>query len=357
MLKVTLTFDYELFFGENFGGADEILFGPTEKLLNILDYYNVKATFFADVLSVYMHERYGLTDYCEKFSLQIKDMISRGHDVQLHIHSNWLKSTYKNETWKFDIESYRIHTFGFDENESMSVPNIIKWGKDYLEKTLREIDVNYRCVAYRAGGYSIQPHSKLFRCLLSNDIFIDSSVAIGQKASGVNEYDFSKISKNNSWWVDINEELGMKGSPTSSAIYEIPIYYYQNSLIRRVFTPKYERRLKLEEIRGTFIGDTKVKETPKRRSRLRLLLKYGKIKSLLSIDSLPYQAVSKAVDISLRKSRQNGAIAIIGHPKLIDNIWLKNFETVVKILTEKKNINLTTMQEISYELGLVNLNG
>lgn len=354
MLNVALTFDYELFFGENFGSADEILFYPTEKLLNTLDHYNIKATFFADVLSVYMHEKYGLTDYCEKFSLQIKDMIARGHDVQLHIHSNWLKSIYKNETWKFDIESYRIHTFGFDENDKMSVPNIIKWGKEYLEKTAREIDENYCCVAYRAGGYSIQPHGQLFKCLLNNNIYVDSSIAIGQKASGINEYDFSGFPKKNGWWVDVDRDLEKPANSIKNAVYEIPIYYYRNSLIRRLFSPNSERRLQLQEMRGTFIGTENNNQLKtKKQSKIQLLFKYGKIKTLLSVDSLPYQAVSRAVNICTKK---NGSISIIGHPKLIDAVWLKNFEKVLEVLSNKKNVNLTTMQEISRELELGRLN-
>jgi hypothetical protein len=64
MLNIALTFDYELFFGSNYASAEEVLFQPGKEILNLLDKYQVKATFFADVLSVRMHEKYGLTDRC-----------------------------------------------------------------------------------------------------------------------------------------------------------------------------------------------------------------------------------------------------------------------------------------------------
>ena len=347
MLNVALTFDYELFFGENFGSSDEILFGPTNKLLDVLDKYNAKATFFADVLSVYMHEKYGLHDYCEKFIQQIKDMVSRGHDVQLHIHSNWLKSEYRDGKWVFDIDSYRIHSFGFDVDCEMSAPNIIKWGKAFLENKLKPINPSYRCIAYRAGGYSIQPHQKLFQCLLENGIFVDSSVAIGQKSDGVNKYDFSKCPEKSGWWVDINGSLEQLSATSNESVYEVPIYYYKNSLLRRILASKCEQRLRLSEVRGTFIGTKSTKLAFEKKSKLKLLFEYGKIKSLLSVDSLPYQAVLKAVDKCVRGSGNKGTIAIIGHPKLIDGVWLDNFEKIIVSLSNKRKVKLAIMGEIA----------
>ncbi len=353
MLNVALTFDYELFFGENFGTADDILFEPTRKLLDLLDKYNVKATFFADVLSVYMHKKYRITDYCDKFKAQLQDIISRGHDVQLHIHSNWLKSMFADGKWNFDIDSYRIHTFGFDTNEEMSVPNIIRWGKDYLESIAREVNDNYCCVAYRAGGYSVQPHEQLFKCLLENQIYIDSSVAIGQKSDGVNKYDFTEFPERCGWWVKTDGKLDEPCEQTENIMYEIPIYFYRNSLLRRLFVPQSEQRLKLGEMRGSFVNSNTEKCSTKRKSKLALLFSYGKIKSLLSVDSLPYQAIFRTVEKCAKKNAsQNGSISIIGHPKLVDSVWLDNFEKLLIAMIGKKNIVISTLQGITKYLGL-----
>lgn len=357
MLNIALTFDYELFFGENFGSSDKILFEPTDKLLDCLDKHNVKATFFADVLSVYMHNKYGLHDYCEKFISQIKDMVSRGHDVQLHIHSNWLKSVYEDGKWIFDIDSYRIHSFGFDLTDEMSAPNIIKWGKNFLEDTLRMINQDYKCIAYRAGGYSVQPHKQLFEVFLQNGIFIDSSVAIGQKAKGVNQYDFSNCPQKCGWWIDKNGKLETISTVSDDSVYEVPVYFYKNSLFRKLFDPKSEQRLKLTEKRGTFIGTQTVMAVPKKKSKFKLLFEYGKIKSLLSVDSLPHQAILRAVNVCTQKVKEGkGSIAIIGHPKLIDSVWLNNFDKTVQGLVNKTEIKLTTMQEIGLRLEMEKLN-
>ena len=165
MLNVAITFDYELFFGKNLASDDEILFSPTAELLAVLKKHNMKATFFVDVLSVYMHEKRGLTSYCENFIKQMQQMVKEGHDVQLHIHSNWLTAEYNDDKWIFNLDSYNIHSFGFDSNKEMSANAIIQWGKNFLETNLRVIDPHYACIAYRAGGYCIQPHKELFDAL------------------------------------------------------------------------------------------------------------------------------------------------------------------------------------------------
>ena len=352
MLNVAITFDYEIFFGDNYGTMDEILFNPTDKLLELLDKYGVKTTFFVDVLSVYMHNNYGLTEYSEKFEAQLKKMLKKGHDIQLHIHSNWLKSTFANSTWKFDIEHYRIHSFGFDENVEMSVPNMIKWGKEYLENLAHEVKDDYQCVAYRAGGYCIQPHGELFECLLKNGIYIDSSVAIGQKSTGINDYDFSKIYQKHSWKIDVEGDISASASNAKRTIYEIPIYFFKHSLLKRLFNSKSEKRLKLKELRGTFIGTGQTTSSHKKRNKLDIILNYNKIKSLLSVDSLPYQAISKCIDeCAKNRTKQDVAVSIIGHPKLIDDVWLENFEKTLKVLVNKNKIQLKTMQQISLTLN------
>lgn len=348
MLNVALTFDYELFFGENYGTSDEILFTPTGKLLDLLDKYNVKATFFADVLSVYMHEKYGLNDYCDRFTAQIKDMISRGHDVQLHIHSHWLKSTYENGKWIFDTDSYKLHSFGFDDNSEFSVRKIIVWGKKYLEDSLIPVKSSYKCVSFRAGGYGIQPHKELFTILHENGIFIDSSVSLNQKSSGINSYDFTTINKLVGWWAPINGELGDDCSDRSNAMFEVPIGSVKNSLFRRLFSPKTERSLSLKHLRGTYIGSSSVdKSVAKPEGKIKRVLRYGKAIRRLSFDSINYALLTKAiVDISQKYKGSSSFISLIGHPKLIEQEWLNNFESLLIEICKMDDCKPITMQDI-----------
>ena len=352
MLQVALTFDYEIFFGENHGTIKEILFDPTQRLLETLNKYNVKATFFADVLSVYMHEKYGLHSYCEQFIDQIKTIVAAGHDVQLHIHSNWLKSEFVDGKWNFDTQHYRIHTFGFDRNDQLSVPHIIEWGKAFLEKHLQSVDSAYRCVAYRAGGYCAQPHEKLFKVLNENGIFIDSSVSAMQKGHGINVYDYMDVpERKTGWWLKNDGPIYKQVKKENGDTYEVPIGCVSNSLIRRLFAPSSERNLLLGTMRGSYIGQNTTPANKKKTNRFGLLLSYGKTKQRFSVDSLKANVILRGLQKYARNAKDNSPVAVIGHPKLINDIWMENFENFLGKTCEHKKFYFVTMQEIAAEVG------
>ena len=345
MLSVALTFDYEIFFGKNYGTYDEILFNPTNELLDLLDKYNVKATFFADVLSVYMCEKYGIVDYCEKFTSQIQDMVRRGHDVQLHIHSNWLRSTYSSGEWDFDISSYRIHSFGFDPSSEWNVNFIIKWGKRYLEDSLTKVMPEYRCIAYRAGGYGVQPHGELFKALLENGIFIDSSVALDQFSNSVNSYDFKGFKHNVGWWVNPDDALENSASGGERCVFELPIGRIKNSIIRRLLTPEKERTFSQKRLRGSYIGSLEKK--PQRLSKIKLILNYIKGSKMLTCDSVRASLIrDRLLSLSKKQRKKNNFVSIIGHPKLIDDFWLKNFDNLLSLSKKDNRYVFTTLFEI-----------
>ncbi len=353
MLNIAITFDYELFFGENFASADEVLFSPTEQLLKTLQKYNVKATFFVDVLSVYMHEKKGEISYCQKFIQQIQNMVQDGHDVQLHIHSNWLTSEYLNGKWIFDAGNYGIHSFGFDENKEMSAYGIIKWGKEFLENNLRKIDENYTCFAFRAGGYCIQPHKELFQALNKNGIWIDSSVAVQQKKDNINIYDYTDIPpERNGWWIKNAGRLKDQVSSDEGDVYEVPVICTSRSLLRRLLHPESEKTLRCGKPKGTYIGESKnVPVRCKTLNKLKVLINYNQGKPMLTYDSLRYGAIHRELFKRANRAKGDEYVSIIGHPKLIDTIWLANFEEFLKGIDSRHNCRFVTMTEIGFHIG------
>ena len=202
MLNIAITFDYELFLGRNLAESKDVLFEPTERIINLLNSYGVTSTFFADICSVFAHKKSGLKEYVDDFEAQLKRMILTGHDVQLHIHPNWLLSNYTEGEWIFDTTHYRIHNFGFDADAKTSAQSIIHGGKQYLEDLLQNVCASYKCIAYRAGGYSVQPHQELFQVLMDEGIIIDSSVCAKQFAdTSANKYDFRRSPNATNWWI------------------------------------------------------------------------------------------------------------------------------------------------------------
>ena len=209
MLHILITFDYELYFKKNLVSSEEILFNPTQKICQILDSKKVKGVFFADVCSVWQHNKYSLNNYSKMFEEQIRFLSLQGHDIELHIHPHWLKSEYCNKEWNFAEEYYTLDSF-INKNEfSLDYNNIISKGIDYLENTIKPVNKNYKVLAYRGGGYSLQPYSLLIKSLVNNNIIFDSSVAMYQKSLdySIQKYDYTNLPQKLNYYLSPNVEL------------------------------------------------------------------------------------------------------------------------------------------------------
>ena len=234
----------------------------------------------------------------------------------------------------------------------MSVPYIIEWGKAFLEKHLQSVDPSYRCVAYRAGGYCVQPHEELFKVLNENGIFIDSSVSAMQKGHGLNVYDYMDVPEGKTgWWLKNDAPISKQVKKENGDTYEVPIGCVSNSLIRRLLMPSSEQILRLGTLRGSFIRQNAEPAIQKKTNRFNLLLSYGKTKQRFSVDSLKANVILRGLRKYARNAKGNSHVAVIGHPKLINNIWLENFENFLRKTCEHQKFRFVTMQEIGVEVG------
>ncbi len=144
---------------------------PTEQLMQLCEGKSVFMTFFVDVGYLLQAEKYpDLSDEVSQVKSQIKSMITKGHDVQLHIHPHWEKSTWKNGQWTFGTDShYKLSNFSKEE-----AAEIIRQYKSYLETLIdRKVEV------FRAGGWCIQPFDHLEDVFEKTGIRIDSTVIPG----------------------------------------------------------------------------------------------------------------------------------------------------------------------------------
>lgn len=190
--RMILSYDYELFFGDCSGTVLKTLIEPTDLLLEQFEKSHLKATFFVDY---WMIKRLAQnTDERSRVDLeliegQIKNIVRRGHRVELHIHPHWIDALYNGDgTWDFsDFSRYSLNRFSEDEIIEMFVE-----GCAILHAIVRMVDPNYQIVAFRAGGWAVQPFSSLKKAFLTAGIRIDSSVSYGIK--NVNKdsaYDFT----------------------------------------------------------------------------------------------------------------------------------------------------------------------
>lgn len=338
MLYINISFDYELFFGTNQGTYREVLFEPTDRIADVLLREGAPATFFVDVLSVTQHRKYGITDYCDAFEKQVRQLHDGGNDIQLHIHPHWLRSVYDGSNWIFDNTSFGLDSFAEEENE-LSIENVLGKSVDYLNDLLSERDSAYQCVAYRAGGYCLNPYSELIRLLWSKGILIDSSVAMFQKSKvgAAQKYDYMQLPASLNYY--LNPDIPLERSTlnsTPSALLEVPVGYYRKSLLIRFFWGKNRITFERGKPRGT--GVKPLNTHQKAPSLTQKLLSYGSEYQKLSLDFTNAELMMHSLHRIYQKyqcAKKNAVISVIGHPKSFGGEAFENLASFIRMVRQE----------------------
>lgn len=119
MLYLSITFDYELFMGENYTDERQVLIEPTDRICSRLSDAGVSGVFFADICSAMQYRKMGENEFPAMMDEQLRMLAASGHDVQLHIHPHWLKATKIGSHVEFDRRYYRLHNWEADKPGSM----------------------------------------------------------------------------------------------------------------------------------------------------------------------------------------------------------------------------------------------
>lgn len=174
MKNIIITFDYELFFGDKSGTVIKSIIQPTNDILTALEKVNGKAVFFVDYLMLKrMHAENDITHHAALLiEEQLRDIVRRGSRIELHLHPHWIDAKYKNGEWDFsDFTHYCMESFSDEEAHDMIVE-----GTRYLESIVKNVDPNYKIIAFRAGGWAILPFCKFANGFKDAGIIVDSSV-------------------------------------------------------------------------------------------------------------------------------------------------------------------------------------
>src|ERR1035437_1564015 len=160
-MNIYITLDYEIYFGENHGTIEKCIIYPTSELIRIATTHNVRFSFFVDCgfilkLDEYRKKYPQLENDYKKITEQVKFLADAGHDIQLHIHPHWEDSYYNGEKWIIDIKRYKLTDF----NETEISDIVYRYKKVITEITGKTI------FAYRAGGWCLQPFTKLKKAFI-----------------------------------------------------------------------------------------------------------------------------------------------------------------------------------------------
>ena len=245
MIDIVITADYEIF-GNGSGDVSHCLFKPTADLLGLCDEYQAKLTLFFEIAEFWAFRRaeeegkFGHLGYSPSGLMEIhaRKAINDGHDVQLHLHPQWLHSEYGEEAWQVNIDYWRLpnvpHGLG-DFDDILSLRGLLCKGKRELERMLKPLRSDYECIALRAGDHCIQPAQDVIRAMKEVGFLADSSVFKGGYIEqSPYEIDFrSAYSESSPWWVDA-EDINKAILDGHGSILELPIYALKRPEIKKL---------------------------------------------------------------------------------------------------------------------------
>jgi hypothetical protein len=298
-MNIFFTFDYELFFGSNTGTIDNCIINPTNELIKIGDRYHAKFVFFVDSgyiikLDEYRKKFPRLNEDYYKIVNQIKELHSKGHDIQLHIHPHWEDCYFNGQKWEMDTSRFRLHLFSNDQ-----INDIVYRYK----KVLTDI-VGESVFAFRAGGWCLQPFDNIQQALKSNNIWLDCTVFKG----GLNEskthyYDFRNAPEMETWRFE-NDPLVVVNNgffqEVAFSTYRVSPFFFWKHLFTRLLPNK---KLK-------FFGDGQGASFSKKYV-IRLLTSFSN--TIVSLDGFKSSFLEKSYRKHIKEKKNN--FVVIGHPK------------------------------------------
>ena len=217
MIKVFITIDVETSIGGAFAkpdklrpvGANKRIYGQIGNkeygiplIIEILNSYNLKATFFVEPFCIFYFGEKMIKEVCHY-------ILNHGHDVQMHLHPNYQIFKYKDwqeRAKRKELFPDIIAKYNLDEQI-----NLIRQAKKILEKC------GVTPIAFRAGCFGANLNT--LTALKENDFLIDSSYNLSFLGKTCFIYPLP-ITNHQSLITSLNDLTPING------IYELPITNY-----------------------------------------------------------------------------------------------------------------------------------
>lgn len=316
------TLDYEIH-GNGEGSPYELMVEPTDRLLNLFDQYGAKLTIMADIGEILKFKEYkqangeDLFDY-DKIIAQLIRAVKQGHDVQLHIHSSYFKSVFKDGHWQQDWSEYSLADLNYERLHEM-----IGVGKRFLEELIVPHKKDYRCFAFRAANWSMYPSKNIVKALIDHNIEIDTSVFKYGIRNEIVKFDYnSAYSDLIPWLVDADDVCKMD---PQGQLLEIPIFCEQKNILSFISPNRIYRVIQASAHRHpkSVNGDKPVHDKPQKSS-------LNKISKLISLIRHPQPRKmdfnqctgNQLISTMKRIERKHGSrrddipVVLIGHSKI-----------------------------------------
>lgn len=317
-----LTFDYEVFLGPRTGTIENCVINPTDQILKVLKKNKAKSIFFVDATWLYFLKNNLHKDYI-RIVKQIREIISSGSSVELHLHPHWINAKVAGENIDFQsYKNYKLHSLKDEEITDLFIKST-----ELLESIT---DQNVKC--FRAGGFCIYPFSKIKNAFIRSGIKFDFSVAPGFYLldDEVYDVDFSKIPRLTLY----NFQDDITKPEVNGQFVEIPLSTYKNNPIYRLIN-KFILKMKRDKISGDGTSINEKSQSFIMSLRRRLKPSYN-ILSTDKTSSIFFKL------LLLTQFKWSKLVVIMSHSKLISDEALSNIEYIAQHYSTLNSSDLET---------------
>jgi hypothetical protein len=285
----------------------------------------------------------------------MKDALTEGHDVQLHLHPHWLNSSFNDGEWLISTDKMYLHELGYN-NSPDSAGALISRGVKYLNDLLRPVQPNYTCLAFRAAGSALQPdEDKLIKTLLDSGIKMDVSIIRDMvfKLDTVT-VNYTKIPQKTIWFM--SPESGISREADLGLI-EIPVASFKSDFLSRIGF-LLRRAGSVGQMRGTIISRS---GRQGRLANLKTLLLYNlryvasSPSYMISCDTKGYNSRMLLAGFKQYIKRHNDEktifVTMINHPKLMFAYQIDMLGTFINETRKEYDIEFSTCSKVFEKFG------
>jgi hypothetical protein len=317
------------------------LFDPTERLFESAKRNDFPITLFTDVLCALRYKEWDKAGFYEPYVSQLQKAVELGHDVQLHLHPHWLTSVYINGVV---IPSGDYSLAHFENSSLKSINDIVSNSTEFLKDICQKANNNYNVLAFRAGGYNIEPGSKeIFNKLAKNGIRYDSSVVLKYYfVSSLSLIDFRKVPPMPNWYIGNDGDFRKSAG---SGILEIPVAAIPKTPFEIPTRFKLKHfAFRAPESHGTMVHEGK---PGSRMEQLRMLFS----SRMLTFDNhtLSAKYLMRILDYNVQKFKhfETLNLATCSHPKTMGDYSFTLMEQFIQMARKKyPDIEFTTFERL-----------
>jgi hypothetical protein len=356
LIHLVLSLDYEVF-GNGAGDVRRDVVYPTSRLLDICDRYGAKMTVMFEAGEYWALEHYDERlqhdlSYSPARAMkeQIIEATRRGHDVQLHLHPQWIDAKYDQGVWQLRNSHWRLADLpdGLGSEEQVtSIMGALYRGKRTLEDILKPVKADYECTCFRAGGFYAQPSRQIIRAMKRIGLRADSSVVKGFRKTEPFVVDYSQVKTGKAAWWTTDTDLAEEGTPGEN-ILELSVSarrepYWKNFKMTKLQTALWRR--KAERIGGGKDAAGKyITSLPSGRTVLKNLLK----QHVSTFDFCKFSCRDMLKRIEELGDPQQQPVIMAGHSKDFAND--SQFEEFLATLSRRGGVRFVSMSECLHEM-------